>query len=440
MIAARPGVLDHVTRLEAKVATRPVALMPPQQLMAGQRRGASAHRLAVLLRGQAYRGVSRETFYVDAASFETRAAAQALCLRALVERLVKPYETNGHLVELFLTVYRELGGPLSALLEPFGHRVVSLTAVLERSTPSQLLPLAASVRAFLAWCTAHRQSYTAVVVTRFDVYLKTDMHSLLGSAQSVDGFRLLWREAGGHWRHHSDPSTAERTFSTKPWRDWRRQNPRAPDAVVAFPFAYTRCFLGSVRNELFPLRNETRPLSFWHNAVVGLRKAVPEAPGEPPSIRYLVRGQFDSNPCRATCMLNPVYDLLPRMRWITASGICQRGEDFTYDAASDSLCCPSPNYCCPNSASSCADPAAVYYDQRHDTPAKRDAILDLWPRHQNRPFRWEMTPNASKEVAEVWRAASQSAAGRHEQGTLLKGAAQVSRDARRVNPRRAALA
>ena len=106
--------------------------------------------------------------------------------------------------------------------------------MLERSTPSQLLPLAASVRAFLAWCTAHRQSYTAVVVTRFDVYLKTDMHSLLGSAQSVDGFRLLWREAGGHWRHHSDPSTAERTFSTKPWRDWRRQNPRAPDAVVAF--------------------------------------------------------------------------------------------------------------------------------------------------------------------------------------------------------------
>ena len=30
-------------------------------------------------------------------------------------------------------------------------------------------------------------------------------------------------------------------------------------------------------------------------------------------------------------MLNPVYDLLPRMRWITVSGICQRMSDFTYD-------------------------------------------------------------------------------------------------------------
>ena len=43
-------------------------------------------------------------------------------------------------------------------------------------------------------------------------------------------------------------------------------------------------------------------------------------------------------------MLNPVYDLLPRMQWVTDSGICQTMSDFVYDKASDSLCCPAPNY------------------------------------------------------------------------------------------------
>ena len=55
----------------------------------------------------------------------------------------------------------------------------------------------------------------AVVVTRFDVYLKADLHSLLGDAATIDGFRLLWREAGGHWRHHSDHATSKKTFAIK---------------------------------------------------------------------------------------------------------------------------------------------------------------------------------------------------------------------------------
>ena len=44
-------------------------------------------------------------------------------------------------------------------------------------------------------------------------------------------------------------------------------------------------------------------------------------------------------------MLNPVYDLLPRMGWVTQSAICQKWSDFSYDAVSDTICCPSPNYC-----------------------------------------------------------------------------------------------
>ena len=437
MAAARRGVPEHVAQLEAQVESRPIVLPPHAGQRAVRASGRPTHRLAVLLRGQAYRGSTRETFFVDERSLPTRAASQMLCLQSLLARLIEPFEASGHHVDVFMTVYRQLGGPLSALLAPFADRVVSLTAVLQRSTPSQLLPLAAAVRAFLAWCTAHRQSYAAVVVTRFDVYLKTDMRALLGAANKIDGFRFLWREAGGHWRHHSDPSTAERTFSARPWRDWRKSNPRAPDALIAFPFAYTRCFLGSVRNELFPLRNESRPLSFLHNAIVGINRALPAIPGRPAGIQYLLRGQFDSNPCRATCMLNPVYDLLPRMLWITASGICQTMEDFTYDPASDSLCCPSPNYCCPNSVSSCADPAATYFGSSQTgsstataamIPMIQDVIIDHWPLHQNRPFRWEVTVPASKQIAHVWRSSNRS--GRGTMQLRLRAAAQIERDAR----------
>ena len=32
---------------------------------------------------------------------------------------------------------------------------------------------------------------------------------------------------------------------------------------------------------------------------------------------------YDSNPCSANCMLNPVYDILPRGSWLVRSGVCQ---------------------------------------------------------------------------------------------------------------------
>jgi hypothetical protein len=135
------------------------------------------------------------------------------------------------------------------------------------------------------------------------------------------------------------------------------------------------------------------------------------APAEapiPPGLRWLVRGQFDSNPCRSTCMLNPVYDLLPRMEWVRASRICQSPSDFAYDEASDSLCCPSPNYCCPNSLASCAHPDAVLFDavSANVTP---QAIAELWPLTQGRPRRWLMTPRSVRYVAGVWRQAAADA-------------------------------
>lgn len=74
-----------------------------------------------------------------------------------------------------------------------------------------------------------------------------------------------------------------------------------------------------------------------------------------PLLGYLLPdGAFSSNPCGAACLLNPVYEFLPRQAWVVASGLCQRFEDFVWDPTSRTLCCPSPDYCCPHSATNCS--------------------------------------------------------------------------------------
>lgn len=393
-LARRHGVQSHVEALEGAVTTESISVRRSGVTKRAKQR-AGAKTLAVLLRGQAFRGNSRDTFRINAGAQQLRAETQALCLDSLLKRLIEPYERTGHHVDVFLTVYKLLGGPINSLIEPLGTRVVQLTTVQQRTTPTQLLPLGAAVRAFLAWCARRGETYSAVVVTRFDLYLKADLHGLMGDAVKIDGFRFLWREAGGHWRHHSERAASDKTFSD------RHKNPRAPDALLAFPFAYTRCFLAAVRNEFFPVRNESRPLGFLHNMIPPLRRALPAPINQPARFSYLVAGQFDSNPCRSTCMLNPVYDLLPRMAWITKSNICQNMDDFRYDADSESLCCPSPNYCCPNSISSCRDSGAVFFDAlRAKVPP--DTIATHWPRAQSAPFTWEMTPASRTFVRGVF--------------------------------------
>ena len=110
-------------------------------------------------------------------------------------------------------------------------------------------------------------------------------------------------------------------------------------------------------------------------------------------------------------------------------------DDFRYDAASDSLCCPSPNYCCPNSVSSCADPAAVRYSIDR-TAATRDVILAHWPVHQNPPFRWEMDAQTTKFVADIWKdeaaqlGASHGLLFQRKAARLRAAAAEVERDLR----------
>ena len=454
MLERRSGVREHVERLETSVAVESIST-----LVEGTReKRPVARMLAVLVRGQAFRGIARDTFETRLRSQSAkhqRVEAQATCLSSLRQRLIDPYEAGGHRVDVFLTTYKALGGPMKALLAPLGRRVVSITTILS-PTPTQLLPLGVALKAFVAWCSAHGQRYAAVVVTRFDLFLKTNLQALLGDADKIDGFRFLWREAGGDWRQYTNRRAANRRFATGLRRpenatgrsrdghaaagpagagglvhrtDWRRGNRRIPDALLAFPFAYASCFQSAVRNELFPSGDMAAPLGFLHNMLVGLMRALPWTSGEPARYAYLLRGQFDSNPCRTTCMLNPIYDLLPRMQWVAESNICQRIDDFVYDATSDSICCPSPNYCCPNSVSHCREPGAVLFDAQAAGTSGR-AIGTLWPRFQSAPIRWEMTPRSSAYVATVWREEMIALEGGNM--TTERGGRPASRSAQRA--------
>ena len=100
---------------------------------------------------------------------------------------------------------------------------------------------------------------------------------------------------------------------------------------------------------------------------------------------YLVNnGSFDSNPCSGNCLLNPIYDIMPRHEWLVEAGICQRPSEFLFDDASQSLCCPSPDYCCPNSVIDCSDERAVLFDAtkaRDGAPVPRAAIAGGFRQH-----------------------------------------------------------
>ena len=390
-------------------STRARAVWRPMQPLLPSASG----RLAVLVRGQTYRGNARASFAINAASSASRNEAQLRCIRSLVELVVEPYEVTGHGVGIFLTLYEALGGTFSGLLSTFGSRVLSINVIQANSTQTQLATIACALQDFISWCTAHPMvHFDAVVITRFDLYLKANLFPLLGPARAVDGIRLLWREVGGHWRNHASPRTVNGTFRIFPRRsggimqngrlrpslhedDWRRKTKRAPDALIGFTASLTRCFYAAVRSEMFPSLRMQAPLNFLHHIVIKMRTVLP-----PATLQYMVDGAFDSNPCRSACMLNPIYDLLPRMRWITDSGVCQRASQFAYDERSQSSCCASPNYCCPNSVTSCDHPNAVRFDV-FDAGVPPHMLLH-WPAVQDPPLHWEMTERSFVHIANIY--------------------------------------
>ncbi|KAL1523100.1 hypothetical protein AB1Y20_018058 [Prymnesium parvum] len=401
-LSRRQPTLDALTAL-----LRPSTSRHPRAAAAAP----SARSLAILVGGQAYRGHARGVpSYSPLATRQSvgaRRHAQVRAANSLVEQLVTPYEAAGHRVDLYLTVYDSLRPELRAELQAlYAPRVVSVTTVNERGS-SQLVTLAFTLENFLRQCSESSWSYAAVVVTRFDLYLKQPLAPLLGgNASAIDAFRFLWRENGGHWRHHTDQRVAARTFLIDGGYDWRRTVHRVPDVLIAFPFAYTSCFRSAVRYETIPAAgapNTTKLITFLHSIIIQLRKALkPKSPLDPPAFR-LVFDNFsgDSNPCRATCMLNPIYDILPRADWIVSSNICQHPKDFTYDHVSGTLCCPSPNYCCPNSIVNCSDPNATLFDV-FKSGTSETQIKQSWPRGQLRPNKWYLTPESERFIFNVF--------------------------------------
>ena len=256
-----------------------------------------------------------------------------------------------------------------------------------------------------------------------------------------DGIRFLWHEKGGTWRlvwtappemlargtaaeKHGWASLTSKMVSSRSstfQRGWKLQH-RTADTLHAFDFRFLECFHRSVRfettrswsseRELRKLRTGRRtanlsatetearlrdiyPENHWMHKMKDhllLALRVPRNTVEwaehgtaLPTLGYLLPdGAFSSNPCGSTCMLNPVYDFLPRGDWVVKSGICQRPSDFVYDEKSRSLCCPSPDYCCPNSADNCSAPSAQLFSMataNGGRPVPYEQLRTGWRQH-----------------------------------------------------------
>ena len=386
-------------------------LQPTTEMLERKVNGSSPRAVAMLFGGQSFRGHAREVASNSRATSDTglskRWHAQVRASNSMVEQVIVPFEKSGRRVDVFLTVYDTVKTQLRAeLVSLYSPRVVSVTTVNEAGS-QQLVRLAESVRIFLEQCASRGLVYETIIVTRYDLYIKQPLMRLVErNGSSVDSFRFLWREGNGHWRHHSNMRAVVGTFRTDAGFDWRTSNQRAPDALIALPFDYTACFRSAVRYITLPPKtapNTSNLIHFLHNMIPELRNNVASrGPSEPPAVRFMFDDvSADSNPCRATCMSNPVYDILPRAEWVVASNICQRDADFVYDPISASRCCPTPNYCCPNSVVDCSLPEATLFDVfKSETP--RSQILYSWPRSQGTTYRWWMTPESKRYVSEVW--------------------------------------
>ena len=207
-----------------------------------------------------------------------------------------------------------------------------------------------------------------------------------------------------------------RNFSMVPSK-WR-SSMRTADVLHAFSFDFSRCMYLAVLMEMTrgwaPLTPTPSTPSRDSGAVAqnatrrsrapSAKRSMPELAGRMPVVNHWLHkmrfhltrnagrlegflvdnSTYDSNPCSANCMLNPVYDILPRGSWLVRSGVCQSADDFRWDPTSQTFCCPSPDYCCPNSETSCASPRAQLFDLlslRQGRGAPRDVLESDWRRH-----------------------------------------------------------
>jgi hypothetical protein len=344
-------------------------------------------------------------------------------LRDMARDFVAPFERDGGAADLHLSIYDTLGEmKLKLLLAPFVGRIATVTRIRELGSAQVLTTIVAlsAVQRFVAryrrrprvhgplsaapsYTSARLNTsshaadyYDAVILTRYDLHFKVDVSQLLGPLPMLSGFRFWFREMGGHWRdirdEQEDLVVRYRQGVWNPASMWRQsRHPRLPDTLIAFPAIFLSCFTaavrrhgtrrwtvnGTVRRHDAFVEADTTAMDpvlhyIWSLLAEALRYEITwtsdgepttASPNEPLLFDYLLKNSgFDSNPCRAKCMLNPAYNIVPRDDWVEQAALCQAAADFLYDHQTQSICCPSLSYCCPNSINSCADPRAILLD------------------------------------------------------------------------------
>ena len=294
----------------------------------------STQALALVLRGDMFRGSP---------------AAGIQCAQSIQDSIVTPALQGATgvatAVDSFLSVYAESDG---SVWEQYARPInasIALVSVVKRS--SQLGGIATAIESWRSYAERHEEAqYTAVLLLRYDLHWKAGITDYLRDArflgdQLQQGVAFLWREVNGEYMYGSD--------LYGPFPESWRENLRVPDTAQAFSSGYyADCFLRLVKAQPFEQ-------NFLHTMLEGEGMAqLTDLQREDGRLRYLVdNGVFDSNPCRKSCFLNPLYDLLPRNSWLVQHGICRARSDFLLDEATGTLCCPSPDNCCPNTARAC---------------------------------------------------------------------------------------
>ena len=128
------------------------------------------------MRGGAYRGSADD-------SFDVRRRAQLECSHALVRRLVRPLARKGVRTRFFLTVYSNVNASLvEQLAAPYSAHLATVTTLSARAS-EQITATANALEAFMKHCDDYRESFDAVLLTRFDLYFKSDLSVLLGDLE-----------------------------------------------------------------------------------------------------------------------------------------------------------------------------------------------------------------------------------------------------------------
>ena len=322
--------------------------------------GAGARQsMAVVLRGElrAVGGSSEPTNC--AASVRTHLLEPAAAADVAADVLIVTYESHAL-------------ASVQALYEPW----LTVVALLPRNGSHQVPSAAAALRVLShASPSSGASAYDAVLLTRLDVVLKSDLHAVLTNARVLGrnaapvGLRFVWREAPSDFRRSAKLAAI---FGDGHWSlSAGLSAGRVGDVMHAFSSCVLRCFLSAMWSDaqLHNLHNiRVKVTSAISGAVARASRSITDgaradAESTNGTVGYLLDdGAYDSKPCRGVCRPNPLYALQHNEPHLAASGICQHAHQFEHDPISATRCCATPDSCCPLSVMRCSDPAARLFD------------------------------------------------------------------------------